>query len=107
MSKVLVDATYLLNCIGFAVFFLRLWVRDDTLIETSFCEAISTAKEQKSISLEKRARATYAEYCRQKASGFKRARTCDYRLANIQHCDEGMLSESLVGTYRPCRRCNF
>ena len=41
---------------------------DDTQIETSFRAAISTAKQQKSISLEKRAEATYAEYCRQKAS---------------------------------------
>jgi hypothetical protein len=31
--------------------------------------AINTAKEQKSISLEKRAEGTYAEYRRQKASG--------------------------------------
>jgi hypothetical protein len=38
-------------------------------IETSFCKAISTAKQQKSVSLEKRAEATYAEYRRQKASG--------------------------------------
>jgi serine/threonine protein kinase len=37
-------------------------------IEASFCSAISTAKQQKSISLEKRAEATYAEYRRQKAS---------------------------------------
>ena len=37
-------------------------------IEASFCEAINTAKEQKSVSLEKRAEATYAEYRRQKAS---------------------------------------
>jgi len=42
---------------------------DETRIETSFCEAIRIAKEQKSISLEKRAEATYAEYRRQKASG--------------------------------------
>ena len=42
---------------------------DETQIEGSFFEAISTAKEQKSISLEKRAEATYAEYRRQKASG--------------------------------------
>ena len=41
---------------------------DETQIEASFCDAISTAKEQKSISLEKRAEATYAEYRRQKAS---------------------------------------
>ena len=38
-------------------------------IEASFCAAISTAKEQKSISLQKRAEATYAEYHRQKAIG--------------------------------------
>jgi tetratricopeptide (TPR) repeat protein len=38
-------------------------------IEASFCEAIRTAKEQKSVSLEKRAEATYAEYRHQKGSG--------------------------------------
>jgi len=42
---------------------------NDTKIEASFCAAISTAKEQKSVSLEKRAEETYAEYRRQKASG--------------------------------------
>ena len=42
---------------------------DETKIEASFCEAIRIAKEQKSVSLEKRAEATYAEYRRQKASG--------------------------------------
>jgi serine/threonine protein kinase len=42
---------------------------DNTLIEAVFCEAIRSAKEQKSVSLEKRAEATYAEYRRQKASG--------------------------------------
>ena len=42
---------------------------DESQIESSFCAAISTAKKQKSISLEKRAEATYAEYRRQKASG--------------------------------------
>jgi hypothetical protein len=41
---------------------------DETQIETSFCEAIRIAKEQKSVSLEKRAEGTYAEYRRQKAS---------------------------------------
>ena len=41
---------------------------DDTQIEASFRAAISTAKEQKSVSLEKRAEATYEEYCRQKTS---------------------------------------
>ena len=42
---------------------------DETQIEASFCEAIRIAREQKSISLEKRAEATYAEYRRQKMSG--------------------------------------
>jgi len=41
---------------------------DETQIEVSFCEAIRIAKEQKSVSLEKRAEGTYAEYRRQKAS---------------------------------------
>jgi hypothetical protein len=38
-------------------------------IEASFCEAIRIAKEQKSVSLEKRAEASYAEYRRQKVDG--------------------------------------
>jgi predicted ATPase len=42
---------------------------DETQIEDLFCEAVRIAKEQKSVSLEKRAEATYAEYRRQKASG--------------------------------------
>jgi predicted ATPase len=42
---------------------------DETLIEASFCEAISTAKKQKSVSLASRAEASYTEYRRQKASG--------------------------------------
>jgi predicted ATPase len=49
--------------------FLAALSADDAQIETSFREAISTAKEQKSVSLQKRAEATYAEYRRQKASG--------------------------------------
>jgi hypothetical protein len=48
--------------------FLAAISADETQIEASFCEAIRIAKEQKSLSLEKRAEATYAEYCRQKAS---------------------------------------
>jgi predicted ATPase len=40
---------------------------DATQIEASFCAAIRVAREQKSISLEKRAEATYAEYRLQKA----------------------------------------
>ena len=41
---------------------------EETEIEAAFCAAISTAKQQKSTSLAKRAEATYAEYCGQKAS---------------------------------------
>jgi predicted ATPase len=49
--------------------FLAALGADETQIETSFCEAIGIAKQQKSTSLEKRAEATYAEHRRQKASG--------------------------------------
>jgi predicted ATPase len=42
---------------------------EETQIEASFCKAIRIAKEQKSVSLEKRAEATYAEYRRLKATG--------------------------------------
>ena len=41
---------------------------DEIQIESSFCEAIRIAEQQKSISLAERAEATYAEYRRQKAS---------------------------------------
>jgi hypothetical protein len=49
--------------------FLAAMGAEETQIEASFCEAIRIAKEQKSISLAKRAEASYAEYRRQKASG--------------------------------------
>ena len=39
---------------------------DEAQIEASFCVAIRIAKEQKSVSLQKRAEASYAEYCRRK-----------------------------------------
>jgi len=48
--------------------FLTAMGADETRIEASFGEAIRIAREQKSVSLEKRADATYAEYRRQKAS---------------------------------------
>jgi hypothetical protein len=48
--------------------FLTAMGADETQIEVSFCEAIKIAKEQKSVSLRKRAVGTYAEYRRQKAS---------------------------------------
>jgi hypothetical protein len=50
---------------------------DETQIEASFCKAIRIAKEQKSVSLEKGAEATYAEYRRQKAS---MSGVCNFRL---------------------------
>jgi hypothetical protein len=49
--------------------FLEAMGADQAQIEASFCEAIRVAKQQKSVSLEKRAEATYAEYRRQKADG--------------------------------------
>jgi serine/threonine protein kinase/tetratricopeptide (TPR) repeat protein len=50
---------------------------EETQIEASFCKAIQIARQQKSISLEKRAEATYAEYRRQKASA---SGGCGFRL---------------------------
>jgi hypothetical protein len=49
--------------------FLATMGAEETKIEASFQAAINTAKEQKSVSLEKRAEATYVEYRRQKAVG--------------------------------------
>jgi predicted ATPase len=49
--------------------FLSAMGAEETQIEASFQEAIRTAKEQKSVSLQKHAEGTYAEYRRQKASG--------------------------------------
>jgi predicted ATPase len=48
--------------------FLALIGAEDAQIEAAFCAGIRIAKEQKSVSLEKRAEATYAEYRRQKTS---------------------------------------
>ena len=48
--------------------FLATLGAEETQIEASFCEAIRIAWEQKSISLERRSEATYAEYRRQKAN---------------------------------------
>jgi hypothetical protein len=49
--------------------FLAVLGAEEAAIEASFHGAIRIAREQKSVSLEKRAEATYAEYCRQKATG--------------------------------------
>jgi hypothetical protein len=48
--------------------FLATLGAEEAQIEASFCEAIRIAQEQKSVSLQKRAEATYAEYRRQKIS---------------------------------------
>ena len=48
--------------------FLAMLGGDTAQIEASFCQALSTAKEQHSVSLAKRAETTYAEYRRQKTS---------------------------------------
>jgi tetratricopeptide (TPR) repeat protein len=48
--------------------FLTAMGAEETQIEASFCEALRIAREQKSVSLEKRAEATYVEFRRQKAS---------------------------------------
>jgi predicted ATPase len=48
--------------------FLAALDAEENQIEASSCEAIRIANEQKSVSLQKRAEATYAEYRRQKAS---------------------------------------
>ena len=47
--------------------FLAAMGAEESQIEPSFCASIRIAKQQKSILLEKRAEATYAEYRRQKA----------------------------------------
>ena len=47
--------------------FLTAMGADETAVEASFSAAIRIAKKQKSVSLEKRAEATYAEYRRQRA----------------------------------------
>ena len=57
--------------------FLAALGADETQIGASFSEAIKIAREQKSVSLEKRAQATYAEYRRQKASA---SGGCGFRL---------------------------
>ena len=47
--------------------FLAALGADEAEIEAAFCAAITTAREQKSVLMAKRAEASYAEYRRQKA----------------------------------------
>ena len=61
--------TYLSGLHRLRAMFLAALGAYETQIKTSFCEAIRIAKDQKSVSLQKRAEATYAEYRRQKAHG--------------------------------------
>jgi predicted ATPase len=58
--------------------FLATLGAEEAQIKASFCEALRIAKEQKSISLEKRAEATYTDYRRQKA---KASRECGFGLS--------------------------
>jgi predicted ATPase len=53
---------------GLRALFLAALCADEAQIEASFCAAIKIAREQKSISLEKRAEANCAEYRKQKAT---------------------------------------
>ena len=55
--------------------FLACLGADEIQIEGSFCDAMRIAKEQQSVSLERRAQATYAEYRRQKANASGGTRT--------------------------------
>jgi len=57
--------------------FLAALGSNESQIEAAFQAAIRIAQEQKSVSLEKRAEATYAEYRRQKANGLG---GCGFRL---------------------------
>ena len=50
---------------------------EEAQIEAAFCEAVGIAREQKSVSFQKRAEATYAEYRKQKASA---SGGCNFRL---------------------------
>jgi serine/threonine protein kinase len=53
--------------------FLTAMGADEAQIDASFCAAIKIAREQKSISLAKRAEETYSEYRRQKGEGVRRS----------------------------------
>jgi len=55
------------NCTDSAACFLTALGAEEAQIDASLCEAIRTAKEQRSISLATRSEATYAEYRRQKS----------------------------------------
>jgi hypothetical protein len=67
---------------------------DEANIQASLCAAIRIEKEQKSVSREKRAEATYAEYRRQKASGSGSFDCVSW----IRFCDRSTCSEP------PCQR---
>jgi hypothetical protein len=61
--------------------FLAAMGADQTQIEASFCEAIRVATQQKSVSVQKRAEATYAEYGRQKVGDLEGV-DADYLFVN-------------------------
>src|SRR5208282_1162769 len=57
------------NCTGLCGVFFARTGPEETQVEASFRDAIRIAKEQKSVSLEKRAEGTCAEYHRKKRAG--------------------------------------
>src|SRR5262249_11211411 len=84
---------------------------DRTQVEAAFSTAIATAKRQKSVSLEKRAEATYAEYHRQKANAMSCRRfsmaCCSYVQAyragawppaHLKHlCADAQMIDTFIG----------
>ena len=78
---------------------------DETQIEASFCEAIRTAREQKSIPLARRAEASYAEYRSKKQAGQVDA-GFDYRFGSSSssrpsyHLTADIRSATLQQVYR-------
>jgi predicted ATPase len=86
---------------------------DEAQIEASFCEAIRIARKQKSVSLEKRAEGTYAEYRRQKRARQRGAdpatslliiRIAKYRPKNHPKSFHKSLSYIMQSIFRPASR---
>jgi hypothetical protein len=84
--------------------FLAATGAEELQIEASFSEAIRIAKEQKSISLEKRAEATYAEYRRQKASGSGergfRGHPLKFIWLRVGNCQTSLITSLLRSRYQ-------
>jgi DNA gyrase inhibitor GyrI len=85
--------------------FLAALGADENQIEASFCAAIKIAREQKSVSLEKRAEGTYAEYRAQKA-GALAGKVSDYLFANFKKKAKCARSSESLPTGLLCNRYN-